>query len=191
MEGRALFVVTTVLDCTINRDLHFFLKKPNLPWTINIYLNTSSTAPNPVAHHKLLKHTTKPEAHHNQLITTGRLDWNSKWRIPASARAKYSQLSSALPASNVRNELRAVTILPHSAPELVDVQRKIEHFERKDVLRLTGNLYLLPGYDSKRDGPLPVFAWAYPREYKSAKLASQMRVSPFHFVRMARMPLYW
>ena len=111
--------------------------------------------------------------------------------LPASSRAKYSQLSSALPASSVRDELRAVTTFPHPAPELVDVQREIVHYERKDGVRLTGNLYLPPGYDSKRDGPLPVFVWAYPREYKSAKFAGQMRGSPFHFVRMARTPLYW
>ena len=32
---------------------------------------------------------------------------------------------------------------------------------------------------------------AFPREYKSAKFADQTRGSPFHFVIMARTPLYW
>ena len=78
-------------------------------------------------------------------------------RVPALARAKYSQSSSALPASSVRDELCAVTTFPNPAPELVDVQREIVQYERKDGARLTGNLYLPPGCDSKRDVPLPVF----------------------------------
>ena len=87
--------------------------------------------------------------------------------------------------------MRAVTSFPRPASELVDGQREIVHFKRKDGVRLPGNLYSPPGYDSKRDGPLPIFVCAYPQEYKSAKFAGQMRGSPFHFVRMARTPLYW
>ena len=60
-------------------------------------------------------------------------------RLPALARAKYSQLSSALPTSSVRDELRAVNTFPHPAPELVDVQPEIVQYERKDSARLTGN----------------------------------------------------
>ena len=87
--------------------------------------------------------------------------------------------------------MRAVTTLPHPAPELVDVQLEIVHYERKDGVCLTGNSYLSPGYDSKRDGSLLILVCAHPREYKSAKFVVQMRSSPFHFVRMARTPLYW
>lgn len=87
--------------------------------------------------------------------------------------------------------IRAVTDFPHPAPELSDVQRKIVHYERKDGVRLNGALYTPPGYDAEKDGPLPVFVWAYPREYKSAKFAGQTRGSPYRFVRLARTPLYW
>lgn len=87
--------------------------------------------------------------------------------------------------------LRAVTKFPHPAPDLIDVQREIVHYERADGVRLNASLYLPPGYDPKKDGTLPVFVWAYPREYKSAKFAGQTRGSPYRFARLARTPLYW
>lgn len=93
--------------------------------------------------------------------------------------------------SSSNGSLRAVTAFPHPAPELMDVQREIVYYDRADGVRLSGSLYLPPGYNSKRDGPLPVFIWAYPREYKSAKFAGQTRGSPYRFVRLARTPLYW
>lgn len=94
-------------------------------------------------------------------------------------------------ASFASNGLRAVTNFPHPAPDLMDVRREIVDYERADGVRLTGSLYLPPGYEAKRDGKLPVFIWAYPREYKSAKFAGQTRGSPYRFVRLARTPLYW
>ena len=78
-------------------------------------------------------------------------------RVLALARAKYSQISSALTASSVRDELRAATTFPHPAPKFVDVQGEIVQYERKDGARLTRNLYLHLGCDSKRYVPLPVF----------------------------------
>lgn len=86
---------------------------------------------------------------------------------------------------------RALTDFRHPAPKLIDVQREIVNYERADGVRLNGSLYLPPSYNSERDGPLPVLIWAYPREYKSAKFAGQMRGSPYRFVRLARTPLYW
>src|SRR5690606_35512174 len=48
-------------------------------------------------------------------------------------------------------------------------------------VELTGDLYLPAGYDPARDGPLPTLMWAYPREFKSADAARQMRGSPLRF----------
>lgn len=93
--------------------------------------------------------------------------------------------------SKADTPLLTVTSFPHPAPDLIDVQREIVNYDRADGVRLNGSLYLPPGYDSARDGPLPVFIWAYPREYKSAKFAGQTRGSPHRFVRLARTPLYW
>lgn len=103
-----------------------------------------------------------------------------------------SQLSRTLRLSGaVDLPMRALTDFQHPAPDLINVQREIVNYERADGVRLNGSLYLPPGYDSERDGPLPVFIWAYPREYKSAEFAGQMRGSPYRFVRLARTPLYW
>jgi predicted esterase len=102
-----------------------------------------------------------------------------------------SELSSRIPETSLRRPLRAITNFEHPAPELADVQREIVHYTRADGVRLNANLYLPPGHDVKRDGPLPVFLWAYPREYKSAAFAGQTRGSPYRFVRLGRTPLYW
>lgn len=92
---------------------------------------------------------------------------------------------------NEKKIVHKLTDFPHPAPELADVQREIVNYERADGVRLNGSLYLPPGYDCEKDGPLPVFIWAYPREYKSAEFAGQMKGSPHRFVRLARTPLYW
>jgi hypothetical protein len=51
--------------------------------------------------------------------------------------------------------------------QLKDMQKEVLRYKRSDGVDLTGTLYLPPGYDAARDGPLPTILWAYPREYKS------------------------
>ena len=75
----------------------------------------------------------------------------------------------------------ALTDFPHPTPQLRDVQKEQIRYRRKDGVELTANLYLPPGYDAKRDGPLPTLLWAYPREFKSADAASQVTGSPHRF----------
>lgn len=101
------------------------------------------------------------------------------------------ELSSTDVDKSIGQSLRAITEFPHPAPELIDVRREIVHYERDDGVRLNASLYLPPGYDAEKDGPLPMLMWAYPREFKSAEFAGQTRGSPFQFVRLARTPLYW
>lgn len=71
---------------------------------------------------------------------------------------------------------------PYKAMEGVSKQ-KIS-YKRADGVDLTGDLYLPKGYDAKKDGPLPVLIWAYPREYKSAADAAQVRGSRYTFTRV-------
>lgn len=54
-------------------------------------------------------------------------------------------------------------------------QKEIIKYTRDDGLELNGTLYLPPGYDPQRDGPIPTLLWAYPREYKNKEAAGQMR----------------
>ena len=55
--------------------------------------------------------------------------------------------------------------------KLETVGRQQLRYKRKDGVALTAELYLPPGYDKKRDGPLPTLVWAYPRAYQSANNA--------------------
>lgn len=85
-------------------------------------------------------------------------------------------------ARNLRNDrLRPLTEFPHPYPELKGVTKELIKYPRKDGVTLSATLYLPAGYDSKNDGPLPTFVWAYPNEYKSADAASQVQDSPYRF----------
>ncbi len=75
---------------------------------------------------------------------------------------------------------------------LKEVKKEMIKYTRADGVELTGTLYLPPGYDKERDGRLPVFMWAYPREFKSADAASQVKDSPYEFIRLGWWsPLPW
>ena len=81
----------------------------------------------------------------------------------------------------------ALTAFPHPTPELREVTKEQIRYTREDGVELTADLYLPAGYDARRDGPLPMLMWAYPREFKSADAASQVRGSPYRFNRIS----YW
>jgi len=85
----------------------------------------------------------------------------------------------------------ALTEFPHPYPQIKDVKKQVLKYKRADGVELTADLYLPPGY-KKEDGPLPGFVWAYPREFKSADAASQVKGSPNTFVRLSwGGPIYW
>lgn len=76
---------------------------------------------------------------------------------------------------------RRISNFPHPYPSLSELQKEIIKYKRSDGLELNGTLYLPPGYDAERDGPLPTLLWAYPREYKNKEAAGQMRKSAHTF----------
>jgi len=87
--------------------------------------------------------------------------------------------------------LRRLTDFPHPAPSLAGAHRELIRYERDDGVQLTATLNLPPGY-SPEQGPLPTLVWAYPREYKTAAAAAQVRDSPHRFFRFYwGTPLYW
>ena len=69
------------------------------------------------------------------------------------------------------------------APQFAEVSKELLEYERADGLPLTATLYLPPGYDKKKDGPLPTVFWAYPAEFKSKKDAGQKTRSDNTFSR--------
>lgn len=79
---------------------------------------------------------------------------------------------------------KMITNFPDPQPGLRGITKQKVTYKRKDGVDLAADLYLPKGYDAKRDGPLPVFMWAYPREFKSAADAAQIRGSKYSFIRV-------
>ncbi len=94
---------------------------------------------------------------------------------------------------NLKNgNLDQVTFFENPYKALENVPKELIQYKRADGVELTGTLYLPAGYDKDKDGPLPVFMWAYPREFKSADAAGQVTDSPYEFIRLGwGSPLFW
>lgn len=91
-----------------------------------------------------------------------------------------------------KGSITQITDFPHPQPEMLGVNKEIIKYKREDGVDLTAVLYTPAGYDKEKDGPLPVLMWAYPREYKSAKNAAQVRGTPYSFTRVSSgSPLFW
>ncbi|KAL7481989.1 hypothetical protein ACHAW6_007664 [Cyclotella cf. meneghiniana] len=90
--------------------------------------------------------------------------------------------------SDLSNEIQ-VTFFGHPQPDLLGVTKELVHYKREDGVDLTCNLYLPANYDGT---PRPTLFWAYPREFKDAKSAGQVKGSKHTFVyaRWAS-PIHW
>jgi dipeptidyl aminopeptidase/acylaminoacyl peptidase len=87
---------------------------------------------------------------------------------------------------------KQLTAFADPYPTLKGIKKQLITYPRKDGLNLSAVLYTPEGYDPARDGRLPVLMWAYPREYKSAADAAQVRGSKYTFTRLSwGSPLYW
>jgi dipeptidyl aminopeptidase/acylaminoacyl peptidase len=88
-------------------------------------------------------------------------------------------------------KMKAITAFQNPYEALEGVKKQQLSYKRGDGLTLTGTLYLPKGY-KKEDGPLPMLMWAYPREFKTASAASQIKGSPYRFTRINwGSPIYW
>ena len=76
---------------------------------------------------------------------------------------------------------RALTRFAHPLPQLRGVSKEQIRYKRNDGVDLTATLMLPPGYNARKDGPLPMLMWAYPGEFKTAAAASQVTDSPYRF----------
>lgn len=76
---------------------------------------------------------------------------------------------------------RQITNFSNPYKALEGVSKEKISYKRSDGVDLTADLYLPKGYNKDKDGPLPVFIWAYPREYTSADNAAQVRGSENKF----------
>ncbi len=86
----------------------------------------------------------------------------------------------------VADEARAlapVTRFPNPYPQFSEVRKELIAYRRADGVGLSGTLYLPPGRGPLA-GALPTLIWAYPREYKDAAAAGQVKESPHRFIRV-------
>lgn len=82
----------------------------------------------------------------------------------------------------VAGSKRAITQFKNPAPQLASIEKQFVTYQRKDGVKLSGTLYLPPGY--KKGERLPLVMWAYPREFTDVDTASQISGSPYRFTRI-------
>lgn len=88
--------------------------------------------------------------------------------------------------------LRQLTYFPNPYESFMNVSKERVRYKRADGVELSATLYLPAGYVKERDGALPMLMWAYPREFKDAGQAGQVRESPHTFVQLYYgSPVYW
>lgn len=80
--------------------------------------------------------------------------------------------------------IKALTAFPDPQPALRKLSKQKISYKRCDGVDLTATVYLPEGYDAQKDGRLPILMWAYPREFKSASDAAQVRGSKYTFTRV-------
>tara|TARA_B100001123_G_scaffold263095_2_gene292998 strand:- start:2514 stop:4340 length:1827 start_codon:yes stop_codon:yes gene_type:complete len=81
-------------------------------------------------------------------------------------------------------KINPITDFPHPYPQFANVRKEAIQYQRSDGIPLSATLYLPADYEQERDGPLPTFVWAYPREFKDAAAAGQRNDSPYEFTRI-------
>lgn len=110
------------------------------------------------------------------------LSWNPLIVITS----KQSQTN--VPNLYIRNlatgSVKQITNFPDQQASLQGISKQKVKYKRQDGIDLAGDLYLPKGYDPQRDGKLPVIMWAYPREFKSASDAAQVRGSQYTYTRV-------
>jgi len=71
------------------------------------------------------------------------------------------------------SKLTKVTDFKNPFKELQNVKKQTITYTRDDGLELSGILYLPLNYDEEKKEKMPMILWAYPREFKDRKSASQ------------------
>ncbi len=90
----------------------------------------------------------------------------------------------ALGVADDAQALAAITRFPNPFPQFAAVKKEVITYKRADGVALSGTLYLPPNR-GPLDGPLPTLLWAYPREFKDADAAGQVKESPYRFIRVS------
>lgn len=116
---------------------------------------------------------------------------------PAKLQFITSRESQTIPANFYLKDLKkkketALTAFANPYPMMEGVTKEKIKYKRADGIDLTATVYLPAGYDKEKDGRLPVLMWAYPREYRNAKDAAQVRGSQYNFsIIKYGSPIFW
>ena len=88
--------------------------------------------------------------------------------------------------------IKQITYFENPYKKLEQLKKEVINYKRDDGINLSSVVYTLESYDPDKEGRLPVLIWAYPREYTSKKVASQVRTSPYRFTRISYgSPIFW
>jgi len=116
---------------------------------------------------------------------------------PAKLQMITSRQSVTEPANLFMRDLKRkkatqITHFQNPYPVMEGVSKEKIFYKRADGVDLTATVYLPAGYDKAKDGPLPVLMWAYPREFRSAADAAQVRGSQYTFTNINYgSPVFW
>ncbi|MFT4543386.1 MAG: dipeptidyl aminopeptidase/acylaminoacyl peptidase, partial [Planctomycetota bacterium] len=80
-------------------------------------------------------------------------------------------------------EPAALTEFPDPTPQIRGVHKELVTYERADGVPLSATLYLPADYE--QGTRLPLFVWAYPREFNDPKTAGQVTTSAARFTRIS------
>ena len=90
------------------------------------------------------------------------------------------------------DELKQITSFENPFRSLEDVSKEVITYKRDDGLELNATLYLPADYDKENPKKLPMFMWAYPREFKDKNSASQNTSNANDFTYpYYGSPIYW
>ena len=89
-------------------------------------------------------------------------------------------------------DIKQITFFDNPYKKLEQLKKEVINYKREDGINLSSIVYSLESYNPDEEGRLPVLIWAYPREYTSKKVASQVRNSPYRFTRISYgSPIFW
>ena len=104
-------------------------------------------------------------------------------KVVLTRRESKDEIPNYYLRSLIDDSVSAVTDFKHPYPQMMGIYKEMLTYKRADGIDLSATLYLPPGR-KPGDGPLPLLVWAYPREFKTSKAASQVVGSPHRFSRI-------
>ena len=90
------------------------------------------------------------------------------------------------------DSLTKITDFENPFLSIMNVSKEVIKYKRSDGIDLSATLFLPKGYDINKKQKLPMIMWAYPREFKDNKSASQITQNKNEFTfPYWGSPIYW